>query len=167
MGRRKLGTSSPPMNVISRFEEATKSSSLITQMDSRLGQYASQFLSKLWLPFCFAGINAVCYAIEPSTGVLMMMSSTFLLHQMGVAGRGLTAFVIGLALAALLWHGSDVVYILAVHTLYYCAVSMVSCFSCMAVIFVSQWHHQPLYYSYLQYHLSQHHTLFLCSFFST
>ncbi|KAK3799454.1 hypothetical protein RRG08_005843 [Elysia crispata] len=85
---------------------------------------AHRLLAALWLPVCFAVINAVCYAIEPATGSLMMTSSTLLLHHMGVVGRGLTIIIFMLASASLLLHGSDMIYIMAVHALYYSAVCM-------------------------------------------
>ncbi|GFN88108.1 hypothetical protein PoB_001461400 [Plakobranchus ocellatus] len=94
--------------------------------DSALKKRALQFLSSLWLPLCFTGINAVCYAIDPASAALMMASSTFLLHHMGMAGRQLTILVSLVGCAGLLVYGSDAVYIMAVHTLYYLAISMVT-----------------------------------------
>lgn len=81
-------------------------------------------ISRLWLPVCFSVINAVCYAIEPGTGALMMTYSMLLLHHMGAVGRGLTMAIFLLALTSLLFNGSDMIYIMVVHALYYVAVSM-------------------------------------------
>ncbi|RUS91713.1 hypothetical protein EGW08_000539, partial [Elysia chlorotica] len=81
-------------------------------------------LASLWLPISFVVLNAMCFSIEPSTSSLMLATSTLLLHNMGIVGRRLALTISALAAGTLLVLGSDMIYILAVHAVYYSAASM-------------------------------------------
>ncbi|GFR88393.1 hypothetical protein ElyMa_002516300 [Elysia marginata] len=125
---RRRGQSLPPAMGRQRFHVSPPTPACHggsgSQVESRQHSRAARILTSLWLPVCFTLINAVCHAIDSATGALMMTYSTLLLHHMGAVGRGVTAFISVLALTSLLLHGSDMIYILLVHAVYYCAVSM-------------------------------------------